>query len=125
MAKRMIELATGTLVDEQGRVVCARCSVAERMRARMRGLLGQKGLDPGAGLLIPRTRSIHTFFMAFSIDAVFLDRDLRVRSVVRDVRPARIVWRRGSRSVLELASGESDRVGIREGSRLAWRDLPA
>jgi uncharacterized membrane protein (UPF0127 family) len=112
----------GTLVDQQGRVVCARCVVAGRTLARMRGLLGRKSLEPGAGLLITRTSSIHTFFMAFPIDAVFLDRDLRVRSVARNVRPARVVWRRGSRSVLELASGESDRVGIQEGSRLSWHD---
>jgi uncharacterized membrane protein (UPF0127 family) len=114
----------GTLVDEHGRVICADCVVAERMLARMRGLLGRKSLEPGAGLLITRTSSIHTFFMAFAIDAVFLDRDLRVRSVVSDIRPARTVWRRGSRSVLELRSGEAARVGVEEGSRLSWHDPP-
>jgi uncharacterized membrane protein (UPF0127 family) len=114
--------AAGTLVDEQGRVVCADCVVAERMLPRMRGLLGRKSLEPGAGLLITRTSSIHTFFMAFAIDAVFLDRDLRVHSVVANVRPARAVWRRGSRSVLELSSGEAARVGLEEGNRLSWHD---
>ena len=111
-----------TLVDEQGRVVCADCVVARRMLARMRGLLGRKTLEPGAGLLITRTSSIHTFFMAFPIDAVFLDRDLRVRSVVANVGPSRIVWRRGSRSVLELRAGEAAPRRLRGGSRLAWHD---
>jgi uncharacterized membrane protein (UPF0127 family) len=110
-----------TLLDDQGRVVCANCLVANRPLERMRGLLGRKGLEPGIGLLITRTSSIHTFFMKFSIDAVFLDHDLRVRSVARHVRPFRIVWRRGSRSVLELGSGESLRVALEEGSRLAWQ----
>ncbi len=92
------------------------------MLSRMRGLLGRKSLEPGAGLLIPRTSSIHTFFMAFPIDAVFLDRDLRVRSVVRDVRPFRMIFRPGSRNVLELAAGEAGRVGLEAGRRLAWHD---
>jgi len=111
-----------TLVDEQGRVVCADCAVAGRMLQRMRGLLGRKSLEPGAGLLITRTSSIHTFLMAFPIDAVFLDRDLSVRSIVANVRPSRIVWRRGSRSVLELSAGEAERVGLQEGNRLSWHD---
>ncbi len=87
----------------------------------MRGLLGRKGLEPGSGLMITRTSSIHTFFMAFSIDAVFLDRDLRVRSVAPDIKPFRVVWRPGSKTVLELASGESLRVALKKGSRLAWQ----
>jgi uncharacterized protein len=108
------------LLAEDGRVVCERCEVADSLVSRTRGLLGRKSLDPGVGLLITRTSSIHTFFMGFPIDAVFLDRDLRVRSVVADVRPFRMVLRRGSRSVLELASGEAGRVGIVEGIRLGW-----
>jgi uncharacterized protein len=116
------ELPTsGTLVDEEGRVVCENCIVASRTLGRIRGLLGRQGLEPGVGLLITRSSSIHTFFMKFAIDAVFLDRDLRVRSVVPDVAPFRMVWRPGSRSVLELGAGESRRVALAEGSRLAWR----
>jgi uncharacterized protein len=108
------------LVDEDGRVVCERCEVADRMLPRMRGLLGRKDLDPGTGLLISRTSSIHTFFMAFPIDAVFLDRELRVRAVVPRIRPWRMALRPGSRSVLELGAGEAARVGIEVGRRLAW-----
>jgi uncharacterized membrane protein (UPF0127 family) len=109
-----------SLVDEQGRVVCERCEIAKTVVARMRGLLGRRSLEPGHGLLIVRTSSIHTVGMAFAIDAVFLDRQLRVRSIAADVRPVRIVWRRGSRSVLELPAGEAARVGLRVGSELSW-----
>ena len=42
----------------------------------MRGLLGRDGLEPGDGLLITKTGSIHMFFMRFAIDAVFLDKEL-------------------------------------------------
>jgi uncharacterized membrane protein (UPF0127 family) len=110
------------LVDESGRVVCERCDEARTLGERTRGLLGRKGLEPGEGLLIRRTSSIHTFFMAFPIDVVFLDRSERVRSIARGVRPFRVRLRPGSRSVLELAAGEAARVGIEPGSRLAWHD---
>ena len=90
--------------------------------ARTRGLLGRRGLQPGEGLLLPRTSSVHTFFMAFRIDVVFLDRRLRVRSLARDVAPFRVVARLGRGSVLELAAGEARRVGIEPGSVLSWSD---
>ena len=86
-------------------MACARCEVAEVVAARMRGLLGRAGLEPGQGLLIPKTSSIHMFFMRFPIDAVFLDQELRVRKVVADLGPWKIAWARGSRSVLELPAG--------------------
>ena len=109
------------LADETGKVVVERCELADGMWSRMRGLLGRKSLDQGAGLLIVPTNSIHTFFMAFPIDAVFLDKTLRVRSIVPEVKPWRMSLRRGSHSVLELAAGEAERAGIKEGSRLEWR----
>ncbi len=114
--------AAASLVDETGRVVCERCEVADSAWSRMRGLLGRKGLEPGAGLMIVPGSSIHTFFMRFPIDVVFFDRELRVRSVARAVKPWRMVLRPRARGVLELAAGEADRAGIREGSRLAWHD---
>jgi uncharacterized protein len=112
-----------SLVDETGRVVVERCDLAQSLWSRMRGLLGRKDLAPGEGLMIMKTRSIHTAFMAFPIDAVFLDRELRVRRVVSGVRPFRVAFgRRGARHVLELAAGEAARAGITEGRRLQWQD---
>ena len=62
-------------------------------------------------------------FMAFPIDAVFLDRDLVVRRVVPAIRPYRIAFGgRGAKHVLELAAGAAARAGIIEGLRLQWKD---
>ncbi len=113
----------GALVDEQGRVACARCEVARGFGDRSRGLLGRKALEPGGGMLITKTSSIHMFFMAFPIDAVFLDRDLRITRIARDLRPWRMAWKRGSKSVLELPTGAAEAAGLEVGSRLAWHDL--
>jgi uncharacterized protein len=114
---------SGTLVDDAGRVVCEHCAVAGSMRARMRGLLGRDSLEEGHGLLIPKTSSIHMFFMRFAIDAVFLDRDLRVRKVVEGLSPWRVAVAPGARSVLELPAGGAARAGISVGSLLAWHHL--
>jgi uncharacterized membrane protein (UPF0127 family) len=109
-------------VDDEGRVVCARCAVASSFGARVRGLLGRKSLPEGEGLLITKTGSIHTAFMAFPIDAVFLDRDLRVRRVVPAIRPFRAAFGRGAKCVLELPAGAAARAGIEKGRRLSWQD---
>jgi uncharacterized membrane protein (UPF0127 family) len=84
----------------------------------MRGLLGRSGLARGEGLLLQPAGSIHTFFMRFPIDAVFLDADRRVLRVVADVRPWRTAAVRRARAVLELAAGEAARVGMEAGTVL-------
>src|SRR5262249_4700813 len=92
------------------------------MGERMRGLLGRGGLEPGTGLWIAKTGSVHTFFMRFPMDAVFLDKELRVSKVVPDVKPFRFAWSRGAKSVVELAAGEASRVRLVEGMKLLWDD---
>jgi uncharacterized membrane protein (UPF0127 family) len=107
------------LVREDGRVVCDRCAVAETPLRRMRGLLGRHELEPGEGLLIRPASSIHMFFMRFPIDAVFLDRQVVVRKVVPGLRPWRVAFARGAKSVVELSAGETERRGVSVGARLA------
>ena len=92
--------------------------MADRPFGRMRGLLGRPSLAPGEGLLLTPASAVHTFFMRFAIDVVFLDRDLRVLSIAHNVRPWRAAGRSGARAALELPAGESERRGLRIGSRL-------
>jgi uncharacterized membrane protein (UPF0127 family) len=107
-----------TLRDEHGNVVCERCTLASNPYSRMRGLLGRGGLAQGEGLLLQPAGSIHTFFMRFAIDAVFLDRERRVVRIASDVRPWRTAAAKRSRAVLELAAGEATRVGLEPGHLL-------
>jgi uncharacterized membrane protein (UPF0127 family) len=102
-----------------GTPLCDRCVVADRPLARMRGLLGRDDLPAGDGILIRPASSIHTAFMRFPIDVVFLDRDLVVLKVVPDLGPWRIAACRRARSVLELAAGEAARRGVQADERLA------
>ena len=102
-----------------GTLACERCLVADTAPARMRGLLGRNGLEPGEGLLIRPTNSVHMFFMRFAIDAVFMDRELAVRKIVEQLRPWRMAGCRGARVVLELPAGAAGRAGITVGERLS------
>ncbi|HEY6963561.1 MAG TPA: DUF192 domain-containing protein [Gaiellaceae bacterium] len=111
------------VVDSAGNAVCARCVVASRPWTRMRGLLGRTSLEPGEGMLFPRTGSIHMLFMRFAIDAVFLDGDLVVIDVARGLRPWRFAVRRGAKYVLELAEGAA--AGVQPGDRLSLATIDA
>lgn len=102
-------MRTEVLLGDRGSRLAVR--VAEARRERMRGLLGSAPLAPGTGLLLERTRSIHTVGMRWTITVGLLDRDLRVLAVLR-VPPNRVVLpRRGVRHVLELGPGAELVVG--------------
>ena len=109
-----IELRT-----EDYRVLCERCLVARSPLARMRGLLGRRGLDSGEGLLLRPAGSVHTFFMRFPIDVVFLSRDGEVLKVADRVPPWRTAAAKGAKAVVELPAGEAGRRGIRVGTAIA------
>jgi uncharacterized membrane protein (UPF0127 family) len=102
----------------RGRVVVERCRVAANPLTRIKGLLGRGELPRGDGLLIRPTSGVHTAFMRFPIDVVFLDRDGRVLEVREEVRPWKAVARRGARMALELPAGEAARQEIAAGDVL-------
>ena len=104
--------------DSRGRVLCERCVIADRPLSRLRGLLGRSELPAGDGLLLRPSPSVHTWFMRFPIDVVFLDAQLRVLRVRKDMRPWRMAGQRGARAVLELAAGEAERRAICRGEQL-------
>ncbi len=92
--------------------------VADTPSSRRRGLLGRDGLAPGTGLLIRPCSSIHTWFMRFPIDAVFLDRDGRVVKIAERVGPFRLAFGgRAAAATLELPAGAA------AGARLSVGDI--
>jgi uncharacterized protein len=113
-------MATLTLRREDGRIVCERVVVADRAHRRMRGLLGRKYLRKGEGMVLRPAWSIHTAFMRFPIDVVFLDADQVVIKVEPEVRSWRTVSCRGAREIVELAAGECKSRGLEVGDRVAW-----
>jgi CheY-like chemotaxis protein len=84
--------------------------------------MGMEALPAGEGLLLSPAPAIHTAFMRFPIDALFLDRDLRVLDVRERLRPWRVASKPKARAVLELSAGECARKGVRVGDHLGLRE---
>ncbi|MDD5628380.1 MAG: DUF192 domain-containing protein [Elusimicrobia bacterium] len=105
----------------RGREVASRVAVADDSVSRSRGLLGRTAMAPEEGLWIVPCPMIHTFFMKFAIDVVFLDRELRVVRVLEGLKPWRVSpWVFRAHSVLELAGGRL-RGSVAVGDRLELR----
>jgi uncharacterized membrane protein (UPF0127 family) len=100
------------LTRADGTVVCEACLVADSPLARMRGLLGREELPRGEGMLLRPAAAVHTAFMRFPIDVVFLAEDGRVLKVAHTVPAWRSVTCRGAAAALELAAGECSRRNV-------------
>lgn len=100
-------------------VLVEKLEVADSYWSRLKGLLGRRDLAADRGLWITRCNSVHTFFMHFPIDLIFVDDDFVVVKTVGHVRPGRMVWPvRKARSVIELRGGFLDQNRVEVGERL-------
>jgi len=104
----------------RGSVLASRLEVADSGRKRNKGLLGRDGLGPGEGLWIVPCESVHTFFMRFPIDLVFLDRKNKVRKVKNAVGPWRLSACLSAHSVIELPAGTVKRTETQPGDLLQF-----
>ncbi len=108
----------------RGHEVAGEVRLARTFLERTLGLMGKKSMVEGSTLWIQGSRfipcnSIHTCFMNFSIDAVFVDRELKVRAVYRDLKPWRMTAPvRGAQSVFELPGGTLSASPVEVGDQL-------
>jgi uncharacterized membrane protein (UPF0127 family) len=110
---------TLALVNQRTDEALATCvEVAVTRRDRRKGLLGRSGLEPASALIIAPCFSIHTMFMRFDIDAVFVDEDGRAVKVVRDMTPWRIAVNPTAHAVVELPAGSLRDRQVNVGDRL-------
>jgi uncharacterized membrane protein (UPF0127 family) len=109
----------------RGTLLAARLEVADSGPARSKGLLGRAGLAAGQGLWIVPCESVHTFFMRFAIDLVYLDRKNRVRKVRSGVGPWRLSACFSAHSVLELPEQTIHNTRTERGDTLAFEPAAA
>ena len=98
--------------------VAGRVRIAGTSRERRRGLLGVSDFDEDRGLWIIPCEAIHTFGMKVTLDSIFLDKRLRVRSLRSNLKPGRIAVCLRAHSVLELPVGTIARSGTLIGDQL-------
>ena len=104
----------------RGSFLATRLEVADSGPKRNKGLLGRKGLAAGEGLWIIPCESVHTFFMQFPIDLVYLDRKHVIKKVREGVPPWRISVCFSAHSILELPSGTIRSTKTRAGDTLEF-----
>ena len=89
-----------------GEILAVKVDVAKDIFSRMIGLMFKNSLGESDGLLIAPCNSIHTFFMKFNLDIIFMNSESQVVKVIEDIPPWRITrmyW--SARKVLELKGG--------------------
>jgi uncharacterized membrane protein (UPF0127 family) len=97
--------------------------VADSSQTRRTGLLKHSSLEPGQGLWIVPCESVHSFWMKFTIDVLYLDRAKKVRKIYPNMKPWRASICLPAHSVLELPAGTIKRTGTARGDQLAFEDL--
>jgi len=111
------------VVRTSGQFVC-RARVAANPWSRAIGLLGRRGLAPANGLLIRPCRSVHTVFMCFSIDVVYLSRDWSIVKLVPNMKPFSLSsGGRAAYLCLELPGGSIERLRLKIGEALVCPKL--
>jgi hypothetical protein len=118
----MAEAALALVNQRTEHYLAERVEVAVTRRQRRKGLLGRDGLGSSSALILAPCAAIHTMFMRFDIDAVFVDDDGRAVKVVRELTPWRIAVQPFAHAVIELPAGSLQAHPVDVGDRLYLRD---
>lgn len=110
-------------LQETGELIAARVKVARSLLSRAIGLLGKRQLAADEGLWLSPCRSVHTHFMRFSIDIIFLDARQEIIALYRNLPPFRFTkYFSQAQSTLELSAGIIQRFKLKEGQQLEFKD---
>lgn len=90
----------------KGTVIVNNAVVAKTFLQRLMGLLGRKSIDKDEALIFYSAESIHMFFMRFSIDVVFLDKNMRVIKISANLKPWMMTGCFPSAITIELSSAK-------------------
>lgn len=107
------------LRNASGQLIARQVLEARSFFARGKGLLGRSSLDEDSVMWIVPCNNIHTWFMKFPLDVVFVDRELFVKAIFQDLTPFRIVWPVWkAHSVFEFSAGKLKSFPLQLGDRL-------
>ena len=101
-----------------GAVVASALEPAFDSKARRKGLLGRTHLEEGRAVILAPCNSVHTFFMRFPIDVLFVTKQGVVVKIVHELAAWRLSASLRAFATIELAAGSAARAGLRVGDRL-------
>jgi hypothetical protein len=104
-------------------VLADHAAMATTPDQKNRGLLKHTHLDRGDGLWIKGTSAVHTFFMKFPIDLVYLSKDRKVVKIRHAVGPWKLSMALGAASILELPAGTIEDTQTEPGDQLEFEKL--
>jgi uncharacterized membrane protein (UPF0127 family) len=111
-------------LKSHGKVLIPKLWVADSFLPRFLGLMGKRGLSADEAVFFPKCNSIHTLFMRFSIDVIFVGKNNEVVSVLEKCRPWKwLLPRWDAKHVIEMAGGQSHKLGITKGMILDWGQM--
>ena len=102
-------------------LVAARVFKADNFFSRLGGLIFRQQLKENEALLLTGCKSIHTMFMRYPIDVLFLSSEGKIISIIKNIRPWRFTpFMSMADSVLELRSGVLEKIALEEGERIIF-----
>jgi uncharacterized membrane protein (UPF0127 family) len=114
-----MEIGKIALINQRtGTPIATSIERAVTRATRRRGLLGRDGLGAGCALMLEPCPAVHTAFMRFAIDVVFLDREGYAVKIVRNLVPWRIAVAPRAHAVVEMAAGTLEHLDLSVGDRL-------
>ncbi len=109
------------VVVKNGKVIGSKIKVVDTFWGRLKGLLGEKQLEEGRGLLLRPCRQVHTWFMNFAIDVVFLDEFGKIVGLQKEMEAGQISPKyKRAWQALELSSGSIEKYSLEKGDYLKF-----
>lgn len=108
-------------ISIDGKIVIEKCGIATGFFSRFLGLMCKKRLSKKEAIYFPNCNSVHTFFMRFPIDVVFVDDKLRIQKIKESVKPWRLILpHKNIYGVIEIKAMTAKEVGIEIGKEIKF-----
>jgi len=104
--------------SRSGVVLASSVELAVTSAERRRGLLGREAMEPDSALVITRCAAVHTFWMRFPIDVVFVDSSGTVKKIVEELAPWRMAGALFASTAVEFPAGTLKQGALQVGDRL-------
>ncbi len=108
-------------IKVEGYVLATEVYVADSFLKRAKGLLGKSAISANNAMVIIPCNAIHTFFMRFNIDVIFISDENKIISLHKTVKPWKVLRQLSAKYVVELPDNTINNAGLKEGQLLEFK----